>query len=129
MSYMWSNSSHIKRSYEPQKKIHGSQPCTKFATEKCDRNSRCWYSHSKLQTINNPRDTFHSSEQDIQQVPTTPKQYSSVVGARMASQMQVHQVSENIQNKNIIRATQKVLTQIIPTLIKDIMKSMNLQLQ
>ena len=111
------------------KEIHGSQPCTKFARGKCDRNSRCWYSHNKLPAINNSMDTSYSREQDFCQVPTTPRQYSSVVGTRMASKMQVHQVSENVQNKNIIRVTQEILTQLMPTLIKDIIKSMNLQHQ
>ena len=107
------------------KETHGSQPCTKFARGKCDRNRRCWYSHNKLPATN----TFQSREQDFHQVPTTPRQYSSVVGTRVASKIQVHQVSENVQNGNIIRVKQEVLTQIMPTLIKDIIKSMNLQHQ
>ena len=79
--------------------------------------------------MNNSTETFHNREKDFHQVPTTPRQYSSVVGTRMASKMQVHQVSENVQNGNIIRVTQEVLTQIMPTLIKDIIKSMNLPLK
>ena len=54
------------------KEIHGAQECTKFLARNCDRGSRCWYNHGRLQasrpTNSTPPKT--SSEQDFPQLPT-----------------------------------------------------------
>ena len=46
--------------------IHGSQPCTKFAVGKCDRNTRCWNSHSSLPNNTATQNTSNVEEQDFQ---------------------------------------------------------------
>ena len=49
---MWSKNQYMKDLMVHIKDAHGSQPCTKFGKGQCDRQSRCWYSHSKLPNIN-----------------------------------------------------------------------------
>ena len=97
------------------KDIHGREPCKMFAQNKCARGSRCWFSHERIQ--HNQQNASSVGEQDFQQTPTR-RLYSSVVGAQTS---QVHQVSEQIQNQNILQATQQILPQIMPNLVDRIL--------
>ena len=94
------------------REIHGSQPCTKYAEGKCDRNNRCWYSHRRSQN------TKTSQVFQVNQVPNTSrKKFSSLV--------EMHQVSKEAQYQKITQETQKYLAQIMPDLVKKVLESMN----
>ena len=99
------------------KEIHGAQPCTKFSEGKCDRNTRCWYSHSRLPHSKNTNGTINID--NFYQVPNTSrKKYSSVV--------EMHQVSQEAQYQIITQETQKFLAQIMPDLVKKVLESMKI---
>ena len=98
------------------KEIHGSQPCTKYAEGKCDRNSRCWYSHNNLPTVQPP---YISENQGFQETPTM-RHYSTMVGA----QHQMHKLWTSAQNQNLKQATHRILTEAMPNLINQILKSL-----
>ena len=106
--------SSIKNLMQHIMEIHGSQPCRKFAERKCDRGQLCWFSHDKISK------TAPTQEVDFQEIPTTRRQMSSVVGAQDS---QLHQMSTEAQNQKIFLATQRVITQMMPTLVKQIMDS------
>ena len=101
------------------REIHGSEPCTKFAKGECDRNLRCWYSHSRLPTRAQKQSY---SQEDFREGPTARR---PVIDTRSPTRAQVHQVSENIQKQKITEVTQKVLAQIMPSLVKQIMETVN----
>ena len=104
------------------REIHGSQPCLRFAKGECDRKTRCWYSHSRLPTTT-PTQTLSHSQEDFWEGPTTRSQHSPVVTTRSPIRVQVHKVPENIQRQKITEATQKVLAQIMPDIVKQIMET------
>ena len=103
--------------------IHGSQPCTKFAIGQCDRNSRCWYSHSNVTNNTTTQNTSNVEDQDFQGPPTTRGQYSQVVGA--GRQQKMHQVSKETQHQKIFQATHAILDQLLPSLVTKIIESLN----
>ena len=103
--------------------IHGSQPCTKFAAGQCDRNTRCWYSHSSIPNNPTSQNTSNVDEQDFRDPPTIRRLYSQVVGA--GRQQQVHQVSQETQHQKISQATHAILEQLLPSLVKQIIESLN----
>ena len=95
------------------KDVHGSQPCTKYAKGQCDRGSKCWYNHSKT--------NIHSN-----QSPSTARLecFQKVIPIPHP-QIQVQKLSEEGQRQIVVQETQKIVTQMMPVLVKQILESMS----
>ena len=100
--------------------IHGSQPCTKYAEGMCDRSSRCLYSHNRFNLVIPVVQHPVISENHVFQANPTMTQYSTVVGA----QQEVHNLLTSAQNQSLKEATHRVLTEAMPNLINQTLKSL-----
>ena len=107
------------------KEVHGSEPCTRFEKGNCDQNTKYWYSHNRIAENTSTQNTTYIEEEDLQEVPTTRRLFSQVVGTR-SSPLQVHQVSEETQRQKIYQSTHSVLTQLMPSIVEKIMKSLQM---
>ena len=112
---------------------HWDEPCKKFAANKCTFGNRCLFKH-----ILKPVNIVPQQQRDFHEGPTgrigspgvgmppqetpTRRPYSLVVGDRGRNQM-----SDQIQEQNLVRATQSILTKMIPDLVIRIMETLNQQ--
>ena len=94
------------------KNIHGNQPCTRYAKGQCDRGSGCWYYHSKT-----PINNSNQSER--------LQGFQKVLPAQNL-QIQVHNLSEEGRRQIVVQETQKIVTQMMPELVKQILDSIAL---
>ena len=112
------------------KDAHGSQPCTKFVKGQCDRQSRCWYSHSKLPNINanlpqpTARQVFFQKATPTSH-PQLRAKCSQVSEAGSSQQKQMHQVLIGNKNQKLEQATHAILSQMMPTLVQKIIETLN----
>ena len=105
------------------KEVHGSEPCTRYEKGICDRNNKCWYSHSRTAESTTTQDTPVIEEEDFQEVPTTRRLFIQVVGTR-SSPPKVNQVPEETHRQKIYQLTHSVLTQLMPSIMEEILKSL-----
>ena len=78
------------------KEAHGSEPCRKYAEGKCDRNTRCWYSHS--------RSTHNTSSPDFQVNHNRRRLHNPITKVQPAP-LQVQQLPEEIQKQRIAKSS------------------------